>query len=92
MTLEVHYSARPRAGMAFGPDPRQPDKQFVTTYGEGGIHANWLPIYNDVNDKFTTEMRITVPQPYTVVSRATPIHPTVTELIPTVLQGLKPLQ
>lgn len=30
-------------------------------------------------------------QPYTVISRATHIHPTVTELIPTLLQGLVPL-
>ncbi|MEA3278433.1 MAG: FAD-containing oxidoreductase [Pseudomonadota bacterium] len=30
-------------------------------------------------------------QPYTVISRATHIHPTVTELIPTLLQGLEPL-
>ena len=31
-------------------------------------------------------------QPYTVISRAVHIHPTVSELIPTVLQGLRPLQ
>jgi len=30
--------------------------------------------------------------PYTVISRAMHIHPTVTELIPTLLQDLKPLQ
>ena len=30
--------------------------------------------------------------PYTVISRATHIHPTVSELIPTLLQNLKPLQ
>ena len=30
--------------------------------------------------------------PYTVVSRAVHIHPTVAELIPTVLQDLKPLE
>lgn len=30
-------------------------------------------------------------KPYTVISRAVHIHPTVAELIPTVLQGLKPL-
>jgi pyruvate/2-oxoglutarate dehydrogenase complex dihydrolipoamide dehydrogenase (E3) component len=30
--------------------------------------------------------------PYTVISRAVHIHPTVTELIPTLLQSLKPLQ
>ena len=31
-------------------------------------------------------------QPYTVVSRAVHIHPTVSELIPTLLQSLRPLQ
>lgn len=31
-------------------------------------------------------------EPYTVISRAVHIHPTVTELIPTVLQGLQPLK
>jgi pyruvate/2-oxoglutarate dehydrogenase complex dihydrolipoamide dehydrogenase (E3) component len=30
--------------------------------------------------------------PYTVISRAVHIHPTVSELIPTVLQGLTPLE
>jgi hypothetical protein len=30
--------------------------------------------------------------PYTVISRAVHIHPTVTELIPTVLQNLSPLE
>ena len=30
--------------------------------------------------------------PYTVISRAVHLHPTVTELIPTVLQSLKPLE
>jgi len=30
-------------------------------------------------------------QPYTVVSRAMHIHPTVSELLPTVLQELEPL-
>src|SRR5262245_34098495 len=30
-------------------------------------------------------------KPYTTISRAVHIHPTVTELVPTLLQGLKPL-
>jgi pyruvate/2-oxoglutarate dehydrogenase complex dihydrolipoamide dehydrogenase (E3) component len=30
--------------------------------------------------------------PYTTISRAVHIHPTVSELIPTLLQGLKPLE
>ena len=31
-------------------------------------------------------------QPYTVVSRAVHIHPTVSELLPTMLQDLRPLE
>ena len=30
--------------------------------------------------------------PYTVLSRAVPIHPTVAELLPTLLQNLEPLR
>ena len=30
--------------------------------------------------------------PYTTISRAMHIHPTVSELVPTLLQGLQPLQ
>jgi hypothetical protein len=30
--------------------------------------------------------------PYTIMQRATHIHPTVSELIPTMMGGLKPLQ
>ncbi len=68
LALTVRYTATPRAGMYFRPDPETPGRYFVTTYGEGGLHANWLPIYGDVNDKFTTEMVVTVPEPYVVVS------------------------
>jgi pyruvate/2-oxoglutarate dehydrogenase complex dihydrolipoamide dehydrogenase (E3) component len=30
-------------------------------------------------------------QPYTIIARSVPIHPTVSELLPTLLQQLKPL-
>ena len=35
---------------------------------------------------------MTAKQPYTTLSRAMPIHPTVSELLPTLLQQLKPLE
>lgn len=38
------------------------------------------------------ENKMYAKQPHTVVSRAVHIHPTVTELIPTVLQELQPLE
>ncbi len=67
-SLTVTYSATPRSGMYFQPDQRDPRRYFVSTYGEGGLHANWLPIYGDVNDKFSTEMLVTVPEPYVAIS------------------------
>ncbi len=68
LALLIRYAAAPNAGMYFQPDPDHPEQMFVYTYGEGGLHANWLPIYNDVNDKFSSEMRVTAPLPYTVIS------------------------
>jgi aminopeptidase N len=68
LTLSIGYRATPRAGMYFQPDREAPGRYFVSTYGEGGLHANWLPIYGDVNDKFSTEMIVTVPEPYKVIS------------------------
>jgi len=68
LLITIDYSAQPNAGMYFQKDPNRAGQYFVHTYGEGGLHANWLPIYNDTNDKFTTEIVVTVPQPYAVIS------------------------
>ena len=67
-TVAIEYEAQPKGGMYFRPDPGNAGMYFVSTYGEGGLHANWLPIYNDVNDKFSTEMVVTVPAAYTAIS------------------------
>ena len=64
----VDYSCRPNAGMYFEDDLNHPGEYFEYTYGEGGLSSNWLPIYNEVNDKFSTEMIVTVPDAYSVVS------------------------
>ncbi|RME01838.1 MAG: hypothetical protein D6814_00730, partial [Calditrichaeota bacterium] len=56
LQLHIEYTARPKGGMYFRPDPENAKLYYVTTYGEAGLHANWLPIYNDVNDKFSSEM------------------------------------
>ena len=68
LELVIDYSCSPRAGMYFETDLANPELASVFTYGEGGLHANWLPIYGDVNDKFSTEMVVSVPEPYVVVS------------------------
>lgn len=68
LTVVVQYEATPTAGMYFVPDPENAELFYVTTYGEDGLHANWLPIYSGVNDKFTTKMVVTVPEPYVVIA------------------------
>ncbi len=68
LDIEVVYSARPQAGVYFLKDPAARDKYFVTTYGESGLHANWLPIFSDVNDRFSTELILTVPAAYVAIS------------------------
>ena len=69
IAISVRYSATPTAGMYFiEPGPGTNNHPSIFTYGEGGIHANWLPIYNDNNDKFSTEMIVTVSKPHTVIS------------------------
>ncbi|MDZ7267937.1 MAG: M1 family metallopeptidase [candidate division KSB1 bacterium] len=79
LTVTVEYECHPAAGMYFQPHPEKPGLFHVSTYGEGGKHANWLPIYNDVNDKFSTEMVVTVPDPHVAISNG--------ELVATRTQG-----
>ena len=76
ITVAVEYDCTPRAGMYFARDQRHPGEWYAYTYGEGGLHANWLPIYNDVNDKFTTEMVVTAKTPNTVLSNGERIEKT----------------
>jgi len=68
LELAIDYAATPTAGIYFQPDRQTPDRFWITTYGEGGLAANWLPIYSEPNDKLTSEMVIKVPRPYSVVS------------------------
>lgn len=68
LEISVSYSAAPKAGMYFQPDREQEGLYYVTTFGEGGLHANWLPLYNANNDRFTSEMVISVPKAYSLVS------------------------
>lgn len=69
MLLQIKYRARPTAGLYFvDPGPHTNNRPAIFTYGEGGIHANWLPVYNENNDKFSSEMIVTVEKPFTAIS------------------------
>ncbi|MDZ7376905.1 MAG: M1 family metallopeptidase, partial [candidate division KSB1 bacterium] len=68
LTVAIRYWAQPNAGLYFLKDHDHPGQYFIYSYGEGGLHANWLPIYNEVNDKFSSEFMVTVPANYSVIS------------------------
>lgn len=61
-TVDVTYSARPKAGLYFQPADSRHSAQ-AWNYGEGGLHYGWIPLYNDTNDRFTVDMNVTVPKP-----------------------------
>jgi len=69
-SVVVSYSCRPKAGMYFFPKSGKRSAQ-AWNYGEGGLHYGWLPIYNDVNDRFTAELVVTVARPYAVLGNGT---------------------
>ncbi len=68
LTVTILYSAQPNAGMYFLEDKVSKGKFIIYTYGAGEMKANWLPIYTGYNDKFSSEMIVTVPPPYTAIS------------------------
>ena len=66
-TVGVTWSVHPKTGMYFFPATRMRAAQ-AWNYGEGGLHDGWLPIYNDVNDKFAVDLAVTVAKPYSALA------------------------
>ena len=63
LLLRIAYSCTPKAGMYFFPASQTRAAQ-AWNYGEGGLHYGWVPLYNDTNDRFAVDLRITVDRPY----------------------------
>jgi aminopeptidase N len=59
--IRIRYHCKPQIGAYFQPDYLDTSRWFAFSYGEGGLHSGWIPVYSDVNDKFTSEMILTVP-------------------------------
>lgn len=74
------YEATPRRGIYFigwkdtvGVDPSNPFsvRKQIWTQGQGIDNRNWIPMYDDMNDKFITETVITFDNAYQVLSNGT---------------------
>jgi aminopeptidase N len=68
--LEITYTASPRKALYFigWNDTTGISRKQIYTQGQGIGNSNWVPCYDDLNDKLITETRITFDKAYTVIS------------------------
>ena len=66
LAVRISYEARPNTGLYFFAESKTRTAE-AWNYGEGGRHYNWLPMYNDTNERFAVDFRITVDEPYVVL-------------------------
>ncbi|MCB9246802.1 MAG: M1 family metallopeptidase [Flavobacteriales bacterium] len=73
--LKIEYEASPRKGIYFigwnSPtvtDPRNQTRKQIWTQGQGIDNRYWIPMYDDMNDKFITETIVQFDEKYRVLS------------------------
>jgi len=65
--LSIKYEASPKKAMYFvGWDNAAPDQ--VWTQGQGKYTSNWLPSFDDVNEKVEFDLKIQSKKPYQVIA------------------------
>lgn len=69
-SVSIRYEATPRKGMYFTGwnDPKGLSRKQIWTQGQGIDNRYWIPMYDEMNDKITSEVLITMPKPYKVLS------------------------
>ncbi len=70
VTIQVEYECAPRRGLYFNaPDEAYPDRpRQVWTQGEDEDSRYWFPCYDFPNERFTSEIIVTVPRDWTTIS------------------------
>jgi len=69
-SISIEYTANPRKGMYFigWNDPSNRARKQIWTQGQGTDNRHWIPMYDEQNDKVISEMIITMPKPFKVLS------------------------
>ncbi len=69
-SLEITYECSPRRGLYFigWNDPNNMSRKQIWSQGEGTDNRNWIPMYDEWNDKVITETIITFDKDYQVLS------------------------
>ena len=68
--LEVEYTSTPEKGLYFvgWNDPKNMSRKQVWTQGQGIDNRQWIPMYDEMNDKVKTDLHITFENGYEVLS------------------------
>jgi len=69
-SIQIEYTALPRKGIYFigWNDKTGRSRKQIWTQGQGIDNRHWIPMYDEMNDKRTTELIIKMPEPYKVLS------------------------
>jgi aminopeptidase N len=72
-SITFSYEARPARGLYFvgWDDPTGKSRKQIWTQGQGIDNRNWIPCYDEQNDKMTTETIVTVDSAFKVLSNGT---------------------
>lgn len=76
-SMTLVYEATPRRGLYFigWNDPLGLSRKQVWSQGQGIDNRNWIPMYDEMNDKLTTEMIVRFNKDYKVLSNGTRMKP-----------------
>lgn len=71
--LKLSYEATPKKGLYFigWNDPKNLSRKQIWSQGQGIDNRHWIPFYDEMNDKLTTEMIVTFDSKYKVLSNGT---------------------
>ncbi len=69
-SMTLTYEATPRHGLYFigWNDPAGLSRKQIWSQGQGIDNRHWIPFYDEMNDKITTEMTVTFDEKYKVLS------------------------
>src|ERR1035437_4579456 len=72
-SLTLVYEATPRKGLYFigWNDPNKISRKQIWSQGQGTDNRCWIPMYDEMNDKMTTELFVTFDKEYKVLSNGT---------------------
>ncbi len=72
-SMTLTYEATPRHGLYFigWNDPAGLSRKQIWSQGQGIDNRHWIPFYDEMNDKITTEMTVTFDEKYKVLSNGT---------------------